>query len=72
MKNPILEDYLLWEGKLAKIVAETDRRMVVIELIEDRKCPHCGESVGKEQIHVIPSSPYFQDNAESIRTITDD
>lgn len=35
MKNAQLGDYLLWNGKPAKVIGETDRRMVIIELLEN-------------------------------------
>lgn len=72
MKDASLGDYLLWEGKPAKIICETDRRQVTIEILEDKKCPHCGEILGKEQINMIVGSPLFQENAERLRTILDD
>lgn len=72
MKSPNLGDYLLWGGKLAKIVGETDRRQVIIELLEDAKCPHCNKSLGKEQIHMIVSSLLFQEKAEKLPTILDE
>ena len=72
MKNAGLGDYLLWEGKPAQVIATTDRRQVVIELLENQKCPHCQGDLGKEQISVIVSSPMFQQGAEQIKTIIDD
>lgn len=69
MKNANLGDYLLWEGKPAKVIGETDQRQVIIELLKDKKCPHCGEGLGKAQMHVIVNSPMFQNCAEQIRTI---
>ncbi|MEY2702846.1 MAG: hypothetical protein RLY43_1484 [Bacteroidota bacterium] len=71
MKNATLGDYLLWEGKPAKIIGETSSRQVIIELIENCKCPHCQGDLGKEQIHVIVSSLQFQQNAEQLPTIQD-
>lgn len=72
MKNPSLGDYLLWNGKPAKIIGTTDRRQVIIELLENCKCPHCKGDLGKEQIHMIVSSPLFQQSAERLPTIQDD
>lgn len=72
MKHAHLGDYLLWEGKPAKIVGEIDRKSVVIELLEDSKCPHCQGNLGKEQIHMIVSSPLFQNNSAMLPTIQDD
>lgn len=69
MKNAELGDYLLWKGKPAKVIGETDRRQVIIELLEDARCPHCGESLGKDQIHVIVGSPLFQNGAKPMKTI---
>ncbi len=72
MKNPKLNDYLLWKGKPAQVIGETDRRQVIIELLENRKCPHCQGDLGKEQIHMIVSSPLFQQNADQMPTIQDE
>lgn len=72
MKNPKLGDYLLWKGQLAKIVYETDRRTVGIEIQENCKCPHCDGDLGKEQINIIPTSPLFQQNAEPLQVMTKD
>jgi hypothetical protein len=72
MKNPKLGDYLLWNGEPAKIIGETDRRVVIIELVEVTYCPHCRGSLGKEQIHVVVSSPMFQNGAKQLPTIQDD
>ncbi|MCK5605312.1 hypothetical protein KAR91_25695 [Candidatus Pacearchaeota archaeon] len=72
MKSATLGNYLLWEGKPAKIIGETDKRQVIIELLEDKKCPHCKGDLGKDQIHMIVSSPLFQKNAERLNTILDD
>lgn len=72
MKNAIVGDYLLWDGKPAEIIGEIDRRAVVIKTLEDKKCPHCNESLGKEQFTVVVSAPLFQENAESMPTIDDD
>ena len=72
MKVPKLQDFLLWKGKLAKIIARADRPTYVIELIESCKCPHCKGDLGKKQISVIPESPLFQENAEPVPTISND
>lgn len=72
MKAANLGDYLLWDGKPAKIIGTSDRPMVIIELLENCKCPHCQGDLGKEQIHMIVSSPLFQQNAKQLQTIQDD
>lgn len=72
MKNARLGDYLLWEGKPAKIIGETSQRQVIIELLENCHCPHCNGDLGKEQIHMIVASPLFQESAEKMETIIDD
>ncbi len=69
MKNAELGDYLLWKGKLAKVVYEANQRTVGIELFEHYSCPHCKKSLGKKHINVIPASPLFQENAEPLPTI---
>jgi hypothetical protein len=72
MKDARIGDYLLWRGKPAKVIGSTDRRQVIIELLEDAKCPHCDGNLGKDQTYVIVSSPMFQNGAETINTIIDD
>jgi hypothetical protein len=72
MKNAHIGEYLLWNGKPAKVVGSTDRRMVIIEMLDKCKCPHCQGDLGKEQIYMIVSSPLFQESAEPMKTITDD
>ncbi len=69
MKNPKLGDYLLWKGKPAKVIGETDQRQVIFEMLEPTTCPHCDGDLGKEQVHMIVSSPLFQQNAEKIPTL---
>lgn len=71
MKNASLGEYLLWKGNPAKIIGETSSRQVIIELLENCKCPHCNGDLGKEQFHMIVSSPLFQENAKPIPTISD-
>lgn len=72
MKNPKLGDYLLWKGQPAKVVYETDRRTVGIEILENCKCPHCQGDLGKNQFNIIPTSPLFQENAEPLQVMLDD
>lgn len=72
MKNAQLGDYLLWDGKPAKIISETSSRQVIIEMLDNCRCPHCNGDLGKEQIHMIVASPLFQEKAERMETIQDD
>ena len=72
MKNPTLGDYLLWEGKPAKIIGEVSQRTVIIEIIENHSCPHCSGDLGKKQIHAVVASPMFQNGASQLPTIQDD
>lgn len=69
MKDPSVGDFLFWRGELAKIIGETSQRSVIIEMFENRRCPECKADLGKDQIHMIVSSPLFQENAEPIPTI---
>jgi len=71
MKRVKLGNYLLWFGKLAKIIATYDQPGVIIEMMENKRCPHCDGDLGKDQTHVITSSLLFQENAEKIESITD-
>lgn len=72
MKNAQLGDYLLWNGAPAKVIAETSERQVVIELLENCKCPHCKGDLGKERIYSIVGSKNFQICAQKMQTIQDD
>ena len=72
MKNPKLGDYIKWKGDLARIIGGTDKRTIIIEMAKNCKCPHCDGDLGVEQIHVIPSAPLFQGNAESVQTMGED
>jgi hypothetical protein len=69
MKKASLGDYLLWRGEPAKIIATTSREQVVIELLKNATCPHCNGDLGKDQTHVIVSSPLFQENAQEMKSI---
>jgi hypothetical protein len=69
MKKASLGDYLLWKGEPAKIIGTTSGQQVVIELLKNATCPHCNGDLGKDQTHVIMSSPLFQDNAQVIKSI---
>jgi len=71
MKNPKLGDYLLWKGEPAKIIGTTSSQQVVIEMLENCKCPYCDGDLGKDQVHMIVSSPLFQQNAEIIPTMNE-
>lgn len=68
MKNPKLGDFFLWKGEIAKVIGETNSRTIIFEMLDPKKCPHCGEVVEVHQINMIPTSPLFQENAEPIQT----
>lgn len=70
MKDPKLGDYLLWRDQPAIIVAETDQKVVTIEVLENHSCPECKADLGKKQIHMVVASPLFQENAKSLPTIS--
>jgi hypothetical protein len=72
MKTGNLGQFLLWRKKPAKIIGETSRRQVIIEMLENKCCPHCNGDLGKDQIHVTVSSPMYQEGAERLDTILDD
>jgi hypothetical protein len=72
MKTPQLGDYLLWKGQPAQIISETNQRTVGIQLLENCKCPHCVGYLGKKRIDIIPTSPLFQENAETMKVMLDD
>jgi len=71
MKTAKLQDYLLFEGKPAQVIAiNPGEKAVIMEFLEEEKCPHCQGLLGKKQIEVIESSPMFQEGAKAIQTIT--
>lgn len=70
MKNAKLGDTILWKGKLSKIIGEFNARAVVIQSVEKCKCPHCDKDLSKKQSTIIVSSPLFQENAEAVKTLT--
>jgi hypothetical protein len=72
MKDTKIGDYILWQDKPAKIIGECDKRQVIIEMLEKRICPNCGESLGVEQFQVVVASPLFQENANRLPTLIDD
>ena len=71
MKDCNLDDYLFYNGELMKCIAiNPGHKEVILQSLEDRHCPHCNKSLGKEQIHVIVSSANFQQYAEPVKTIS--
>lgn len=69
MKTGKLGQYLIWKKRPAKIIGESNAHQVIIEMLENKRCPYCEGDLGKEQIHVITSSPMYQDGAEKLETI---
>jgi len=68
-KTAKLGDYLLWNGKLAKVVGEVNYNSIQVEILEPNKCPHCGGVLEPCQFNVIPTSPFFQECAKPVQTI---
>ena len=50
MKTGKLGQFLLWRKKPAKIIGESNGHQVIIEILENKCCPHCNGDLGKEQI----------------------
>lgn len=69
MKKPKLEDWILWKGELAKIIATADKPTVTIQMHKNPCCKECGADLGKYKFSVIPTSPLFQENAEPLQTL---
>ena len=69
MKTAELGQFLLWETRPAKIIGKAYEEQAIIEIIEKKCCQHCGGDLGKEQIHVVVSSPMYQKGAEPIESI---
>ena len=69
MKTATGGEYLLWKGELYQVIACEDLPSIILESIHHNFCPKCGENLGKKQFSIIPTSPYFQENAEPVNTI---
>lgn len=69
MKSAELDQFLLWEKRPAKIIAKSNGEQVIIEMLENKCCPYCNGDLGKDQVHVIVSSPMYQEGAEPLKTI---
>lgn len=58
---------------MAREARKNYRRKTAVKLLlncfENCKCPHCQGDLGKEQIHMIVSSPLFQQSAEKLQSI---
>ena len=63
-----LGKYILWKGKLAKIVCYSDLPSAGIEMIEQPRCKKCGEPY-REMFHIIIDSPLFKKSVEAVPTI---
>ena len=68
MKTAELGQFLLWKKRVAKIIGKSNGEQAIIEMIENKCCPHCNGDLGKEQVHVIVSSPIYQEGAEPLET----
>lgn len=68
MKRASVNDLLMYDGELVRVVAVADRKTLVLEPVEDDECPQCG-SCGR--IHVVEDSPLFQDKAEAVSTLSE-
>jgi len=69
MKNLRTGRYLMWKGEPAKIIGWTDEKLIVIESLETKKCPHCKGDLGKKVEYVIINSNLFRENADALPTI---
>lgn len=73
MKKAKLQDYFLWKGELAQVIAEIPTPSIEIQMVEGIICPYC-EKMLDERLRecLVIDSPYFQENAEKINTISED
>jgi hypothetical protein len=69
IKGAELGQFLLWKHRLARIIGKSKGEQAILEMLENKCCPHCQGDLGKEQIYVIVASPQYQHNAEPIETI---
>lgn len=69
MKGAELGQFLFWRNKLAKIIGKSNGEQAIIEMVENKCCPHCKGDLGKEQVHVIVASPMYQEGAEPVEPI---
>ena len=65
-------DYLEWEGRLYQVIGDDKgQRQIILKSMEKTVCPHCQGILDYDFIHVIPTSPLFEQNAKPIKTIKD-
>lgn len=62
--------YILWGGKLAKIIGTTDQPTAILEYVRDEDKPRCecGRAVD-EQIHMVIGCLIWENNVAAVPTI---
>jgi len=63
-----LNKIIYWQGNLARIISSAEDPTVCIDMIEKPKCEKCGHP-HNERFNVIPTSPYYKENAKPVETI---
>ena len=66
--EPYVGKYIMWKGKLAKIIAGTDLPTVTIEIQDGWKCPNCNQ-YSSDTISVVLDSPLWIESSEPVETI---
>lgn len=59
-----------YHGELVHMIGWIEnRRVLLLQTVRDRLCPHCKGSLGQAQEHVVEDAPIFQDGAEPVPTL---
>lgn len=58
---------LLYDGRLARVLAIAEGRTITPEFVEEDGCPTCG---APSRLELLEHAPLFQDHVTAIRTIT--
>jgi hypothetical protein len=68
MKTAKINDILMFEGKLVKVIGIAEGKMIIMEPVIK---PISFLTVEDKSIYVLEHSPNFQNVAEPVQTLTD-
>ena len=69
MKTGDLNDLLMWENRLARIVGICHSKTLIVEFLDHSRCPHCQKNLGPERFSVVEAAPLFQSTAKPVKSI---
>lgn len=67
MKTAKLGDYLLWKGELSKVIGEMPAKAIIIEILENQKCPHCNGDLGQNKYTSLSEADYFRKTLKAFK-----